>query len=368
MKNAQLTFNPDLYDISIGEHSGREIIWLRFPYDSQLVLMLKSNAQALWSRSQKSWYSPDNQRNRILCNLKPKNLGKQALSKIHPVNLPAFNAYHDQLILKGFSANTIRTYTTEFAQLLYLLRAYPVEELSAEKLQSYFLYCHCELGLSENLIHSRMNAVKFYFEKVLHRNRIFFDIPRPKKPQLLPKALNVKEVSKIIEVTENPKHKLIIQLCYGMGLRVSEIVNLRIQDIDSGSMRVFISRAKGKKDRYVNLPETILHDLRAYYKQYRPKEYLFEGKNEEQYSVRSAQHVFKTAMNKAGIIKTVGIHSLRHSYATHLLQCGTDITLIQKLMGHQDMKTTLAYTNVTDRNTMNVKSPLDRLQNPSVAP
>ncbi|MBU4539444.1 MAG: site-specific integrase [Weeksellaceae bacterium] len=364
MKNTKIDFNPDLYDISLGEHAGKEIIWLRFPYEASLVLMLKSNSRARWSRTQKSWYIPDNQRNRLLCNLKPKNIGKQALSKIHPVNLPAFNAYHDQLVLKGFSANTIRTYTTEFAQLLYLLHAYPVEELSAEKLQSYFLYCHRELGLSENLIHSRMNALKFYFEKVLHRSRIFFDIPRPKKPQLLPKALNTKEVSKIIAVTENPKHRLIIQLCYGMGLRVSEIVNLRVQDIDSGTMRVFISRAKGKKDRYVNLPETILQDLRTYYKEHRPKEYLFEGKYNEQYSVRSAQNVFKTAMNKAGIIKTVGIHSLRHSYATHLLQCGTDITLIQKLMGHQDMKTTLAYTHVTDRNTSAVKSPLDRLMNP----
>lgn len=364
MRNAKLPFNPELYDISLGEHAGKEVIWVRFPYEPELVLMLRSNARARWSQSQKSWYIPDNQRNRLLCNLKPKNLGKQALSKIDPVNLPAFNAYHDQLVLKGFSPNTIRTYTTEFAQLLYLLRAYPVEELSAEKLQSYFLYCHRELGLSENQIHSRMNAVKFYFEKVLHRTRIFFDIPRPKKPQLLPKALNTKEVSKIIEVTENPKHKLIIQLCYGMGLRVSEIVNLRIQDIDSGSMRVFISRAKGKKDRYVNLPESILCDLRTYYREHRPKEYLFEGKNEEQYAIRTVQQVFKTAMNRAGIIKSVGIHSLRHSYATHLLQCGTDITLIQKLMGHQDMKTTLAYTHVTDRHTGAVQSPLDRLMNP----
>jgi site-specific recombinase XerD len=149
-----------------------------------------------------------------------------------------------------------------------------------------------------------------------------------------------------------------------MGLRVSEIVNLRIQDIDSGSMRVFISRAKGKKDRYVNLPESILCDLRTYYREHRPKEYLFEGKNEEQYAIRTVQQVFKTAMNRAGIIKSVGIHSLRHSYATHLLQCGTDITLIQKLMGHQDMKTTLAYTHVTDRHTGAVQSPLDRLMNP----
>lgn len=111
------SFNPDLYDISLGEHAGKEIIWMRFPYEPELVLMLRSNARARWSQSQKSWYIPHNYRNRLHGNLKPKNLGK-----IHPVNLPAFNAYQDRLVLNGFSANTIRTYTTEFAQLLYLLR------------------------------------------------------------------------------------------------------------------------------------------------------------------------------------------------------------------------------------------------------
>ncbi len=361
MESTQIVFNPLLYDIQLGEYHGKEVIWLKFPFEKDLILALRTHAKARWSPSHHAWHIVDNQRNRILCRLNPKSLGKQALSKISPVNLPAFTAYQNKLTLKGFSPNTIRTYSMEFAQLLYILGDYPVEKLSHDKLQSYFLYCHRELQISENQIHSRMNAVKFYFEKVLHQNRVIFDIPRPKKPQLLPKALNKKEVQKIIEVTENPKHKLIIQLCYGMGLRVSEIVNIKIEDIDSGTMRVFISRAKGKKDRYVNLPESILEQLRIYYKAEHPKKYLFEGKNGDQYSVRSAQSVFRTAMNKAGILKSVGIHSLRHSYATHLLQCGTDISLIQKLMGHQDIKTTLTYTHVTDRDTTTVKSPLDRL-------
>lgn len=361
MQNTKLVFNPLLYEISLGEYEGKEVIWLKFPYERELITMLRQNVKARWSPKHKAWHIPDSQQNRILCDLTPKNIGKQALSKIHPTNIPAFTTYQDQLVLKGFSPNTIRTYTTEFAQLLYNIGDYPVTQLSREKLQSYFLHCHRELQLSENQIHSRMNAVKFYFEKVLHQPKIFLDIPRPKKPQLLPKALNTKEILKIIEVTENPKHKLIIQLSYGMGLRVSEIVNLKIQDIDSGTMRVFIARAKGKKDRYVNLPESILHDLRAYYKKEHPREYLFEGMYGGQINVRTVQSVFKTAMNKAGIVKTVGIHSLRHSYATHLLQCGTDITLIQKLMGHQDLKTTLAYTHIADKNTRTVRSPLDRL-------
>jgi site-specific recombinase XerD len=146
-----------------------------------------------------------------------------------------------------------------------------------------------------------------------------------------------------------------------MGLRVSEIVNLKITDIDSGNMQVFIERAKGKKDRYANLPESILEQLRTYYKQYKPTKYLFEGQYGEQYSIRSAQQVFKTAMKKAKINKEVGIHGLRHSFATHLLENGTDIKFIQELLGHNDIKTTLRYTHVSEKSLKKIKSPLDNM-------
>ena len=291
-----------------------------------------------------------------------KIIGKDSLMKISQVNIPEFEKYQNMLVLKGFSPNTIRTYSIEFAQLLYIIKDFPIQNLSADKLQSYFLYCHKNLQLSENAIHSRMNAVKFYFEKVLHQDKLFFDIPRPKKPLLLPKSLNTSEISKLLSVTDNPKHKLILQLCYGMGLRVSEIVNLKIEHIDSQTMKVLIAHGKGKKDRYVNLPKTILADLRLYYKAYLPKVYLFEGQTGGQYAIRSAQSVFKIAMKKAGIRKSVGIHCLRHSYATHLLEFGTDISLIQKLLGHNDIKTTLNYTHVADRTVASVQSPLDKLK------
>src|SRR5699024_5486032 len=150
-------------------------------------------------------------------------------------------------------------------------------------------------------------------------------------------------VLKLFAVTQNLKHRLLLQLCYGMGLRVSEIVNMKIEDIDSYRMQVRIDRGKGKKDRVINLPQTVLEDLRTYYKTYRPKKYLFEGQQGGQYSKRSAQVVFKNAMKKAGIQKSIGIHGLRHSYATHLLEMGTDISFIQRLLGHNDIKTTLIY-------------------------
>jgi site-specific recombinase XerD len=269
---------------------------------------------------------------------------------------------HETLLLKAYSANTIRTYCIEFAQLLYILKDIPVNTLSQERLRSYFLYCVNKLKLSENIIHSRINAIKFYFEQVLHREKIFFEeIPRPKKRAALPKVMSKKDIAKLLAQVENLKHLIIIKLCYGMGLRVSEIVNLKITDIDSSRMLVHIQAAKGKKDRYVTLPTSILEELRNYYRTYRPKIYLFEGQYGGQYSIRSVQAVFKNAMQKAKINKSVGIHGLRHSYATHLLECGTDMTFIQKLLGHKDIKTTEIYAKVSNRQLVNIKSPLDTL-------
>jgi integrase/recombinase XerD len=236
-----------------------------------------------------------------------------------------------------------------------------VNDLTPVRLRSYFLYCINTLQLSENTLHSRINAIKFYFEQVLKREKFFFDIPRPKKPSILPQVIHAKDIKRLFEVTTNIKHNTMLKLCYGMGLRVSEIVSLKITDVDSKNMQVFIERAKGKKDRYVNLPETILTQLRAYFVEYRPKKYLFEGQYGEQYSTRSAQKVFADAMKKAKINKAVGIHGLRHSFATHLLENGTDITFIQQLLGHNDLKTTLRYTHVSKITLKKIKSPLDNL-------
>jgi site-specific recombinase XerD len=284
---------------------------------------------------------------------------KNAANEIHPINQPALEKFVETLQLKGYSANTIRTYRNEFAQLLNVLKGNDVNDLDATRLRSYFLYCVNDLKLTENTIHSRLNAVKFYFEQVLHRENFFFEIPRPKKPSKLPQVISVRDIKKLFKVTTNLKHNTMLKLCYGLGLRVSEIVNLKIADIDSGKMQVFIERAKGKKDRYVNLPESILEQLRDYFRQYRPKKYLFEGQAGGQYSIRSCQKVFTEAMRKAGINKQIGIHGLRHSFATHLLENGTDISFIQQLLGHKDIKTTLRYTHVSREAIKNIKSPLD---------
>lgn len=359
--NNNNTFPAQSFQFAYGEHNNKEVIWIQFPYDTNKIKILKQFTKPRWSQSKKSWYVPDTSTYRTLFQLPTKSLGKTAYTKIAAHNWPQLQEMHNLLTLKGYSKNTIKTYCVEFAQLLYTIQEIPVQNLNPEKIKSYLLYCHHHQKLSDNQMHSRINAIKFYYQQVLHQHNFFIDIPRPKKPSLLPKALNTQEIKKIIDHAPNLKHRLIIKLCYGMGLRVSEIVNLKIQDIDSTTMRVHIAQAKGKKDRFVNLPYTILEELRLYYKEYKPQNYLFEGQNNQQYAIRSAQQVFKNAMIKAKINKKIGIHSLRHSFATHLLEAGTDISHIQKLLGHHNIKTTLIYTQVTDATLNNIKSPLDNL-------
>lgn len=354
-------FYVDNYFFELGEHKKNFVIWIDFPYRQELVQHLKQFTNAKWSASHKRWYVQDVAFYRELFELDAKYYSHKTLSAIHRVNQPHLKRYVEELQLKGYSQNTIRTYTTEFSQLLKSIKSMPVDELDSEKIRSYFLYCINVQKLKENVIHSRMNAVKFYFEQVLNRKKIFLEIPRPKKPSTLPKAISTQDIKKMLSVIENSKHQLLLKLCYGMGLRVSEIVNLKIVDIDSHRMQVLISGAKGKKDRYVVLPESVLDELRNYYLKYKPQQYLFEGKYGGQYSVRSVQMVFKNAMKLAKINKKVGVHSLRHSYATHLIEQGTDIRFVQDLLGHKDIKTTMIYTGLTDAAKRKIISPLDNM-------
>ncbi len=337
-------------------------IFIRFEYDRGLIERVKKLVGVQWSQSEKAWYVLDSTLYREKFGLAPKNLtGKAVLLNIHSANQPALQRYLETLQLKAYSPNTIKTYLNEFAQLLYTLKEKNVDTLDETRLRSYFLYCINTLKLSENTLHSRINAVKFYFEQVLKRSKFFMEIPRPKKPSILPQVINTQDIKKLFEVTTNLKHNTMLKLCYGMGLRVSEIVQIKITDVDSKNMQVFIEKAKGKKDRYANLPESILVQLRAYFLEYKPKKYLFEGLYGDQYSIRSAQQVFSDALKKAKINKKVGIHGLRHSFATHLLEAGTDISFIQELLGHNDLKTTLRYTHVSKQTIKNIQSPLDKL-------
>lgn len=286
------------------------------------------------------------------------------ISRIHQINGQVLAKMKQHLVLKAYSTSTIKTYLNELNAFLQTIRHHAAEDFTAQRLKDYLQYCATTLNLSENTLHSRMNALKFYYEQVLSREKFFWEIPRPKKQLLLPSFFNQDEVAAIIKATENLKHKAMLMLAYASGLRVSEVVAIKVKDIDSKRMCILIRQAKGKKDRMVSLSPVLLVMLRAYWKTVNltREGFLFPGQNKnEPYSTRSLQLVIAGAKKKAGILKSGSIHALRHSFATHLLDKGTDVTMIMKLLGHNDIKTTLRYLHVTNRDMLQIMSPLDNL-------
>ncbi|OQY96505.1 MAG: integrase [Sphingobacteriales bacterium UTBCD1] len=379
-------------------HRGQENIALIYDNHASLNKIVKKLHGIKWSQSNRCWYAPLNKEsyNEICNNLRveadleteelKKYLEKRKLVKatvaakaviirskplpatrawrLSPGNLEELKKFVEQLKLKAYSISTINTYRNEFMQLLQLLKDKPVHQLAPGDLRRYMVYAMEKEGIKENTAHSRLNALKFYFEQVLGREKFFWEIPRPKKQRILPKVLNERELEKMFRAVTNLKHKALLFTAYSAGLRVSEVVNLKLTDIDSSRMQINIENAKGKKDRYVGLSILLLDVLRAYIKQTepRPKKYLFEGETAGQpYTIRSAQSVFHQAKNRAGIKKEIGFHSLRHSFATHLLEKGIDIRYIKDILGHFSIKTTARYLHVKKEELITVISPLDEL-------
>lgn len=268
--------------------------------------------------------------------------------------------YNKMLKLKRYSSNTERNCQKAFQYFLSHFSDRDIDNLSKSEIQEY-LFNQIEKGLSPSLQNQYINAIKFYYEKVLGRRKEIYDLPRPRREHKLPAVLSEEEIILIFNQVSNLKHKAILYLIYSSGIRVSELVNLKITDIDSNRNLILIRNSKGKKDRTTLLSQALLKLLREYYQNYKPKEYLFEGQKGGKYSTRSVQNILKMALSKSGIRKHATIHTLRHSFATHLLERGTDLRYIQELLGHSNSKTTEIYTHITKRGLDKIVSPLDNL-------
>lgn len=267
-----------------------------------------------------------------------------------------------KLITVRYSESTCSSYLYMFREFLRYVYPKPLHQLGKWDIIQFQGHLIATKDVSASYQNQSINAIKFYLEHVLGHDRQFFQLERPRKGKRLPQVLSMNEIKNILTACDNLKHKAILTTIYSAGLRMGEAMNLKIGDIDSDHMRIWIRGGKGNKDRISVLSPHLLTVLRAYFLKHRPKSYLFEGPNGGSYSPSSVRKVLQRAVAKAGIAKNVKPHTLRHSFATHLLEHGTNLRYIQTLLGHTSAKTTEIYTHVSSKNLEEIKSPLDYIE------
>lgn len=269
--------------------------------------------------------------------------------------------FEDKLKTMRYSESTVRNYCSALREFVHYHKGKQIDLLKQEDIEKFLLYITEERNVSTSYHNISICAIKFYYEKVLQQGQVTYHINRPRREKSLPEVLGEEEIRRILTGVDNLKHKCILMTIYSGGLRLSEVVGLRVSDIDSKRMMIFIKGAKGNKDRYTILSKELLKWLREYYKKERPVTWLYEGVTGGQYSMRSVQNIMKEAVKKAGIRKHATVHTLRHSFATHMLENGTDLRYIQNLLGHNSSKTTEIYTHITTKGMEQLISPFDRL-------
>lgn len=358
--------------------NGQKQIGLQFYPDKVIQALLKELPGIKWSSQFQMAYLPNRSKNLNLIfekfrgvawvngqhffgNSQGKETVPQNMEQLRKKYLdnPAIpKEYIDTLERQHYAFNTAKVYLSHLSRFLEHFSNLPITDITDIEINQYLNHLTRQKR-SKSFINSSVNAIKFHFEVVMGMPNRFYSVARPRKDEKLPKVLAKEDILKMIKLTENLKHKCIISLLYSAGLRRSELLALKPTDIDSKRMVIMIKGAKGNKDRNTLLSKTVLEDLRKYFMEYRPREYLFEGEKSGQYSERSVGAIVKQAAQKAGIKVSVHPHMLRHSFATHLLEAGTDLRFIQALLGHRSNKTTEIYTHVATHQFTTIKNLLD---------
>lgn len=275
------------------------------------------------------------------------------------IELP--DGYSECLIRLRYSESTRITYETQMRKFIEFIAPKSVHEITKEIIDTYMVHLIEKQRVSVSTQNTAINAIKFYLERVNKQERTFYYVDRPVKDRLLPTVLSEEEMQQLLYATKNIKHRCIMFLLYSAGLRISELLNLRWKDIDESRMIIYIHGGKGRKDRITLLSKLALDYVKYYLDLYKPKEWLFEGPEGGRYSSRSVNQFIHKYCSLAGIRKRVSAHTLRHSFATHMLERGTDLRYIQTLLGHESSRTTERYTHVTKRGFEKLISPLDYL-------
>ncbi|KUO53011.1 MAG: integrase [Desulfitibacter sp. BRH_c19] len=350
---------------------GREEIAVSFDYSKEKVDIVRRIDGRKWDPENKYWIIPHNietikqivklfEKEEVIC-YDELNSILSSYRNVWTSHDDTLDKMDKLLKMKGYSTKTIKAYIGHSRRFLDNNNK-KAELISQEDVEEYIILLLN--GNSHAYVNQSLSAIKFLLTYVLNKERIIYEIPRPKKEKKLPIILSQDEVLAILSSISNLKHKAILYLVYSAGLRVGEVVRLKINDIDSQRMLIHVRQGKGRKDRYTLLSGLTLDILREYVRMEKPKGWLFPGGKDGRFlTERAVQKVFYNACQEANMSKNVTVHSLRHSFATHLLEEGTDLRYIQELLGHSSSKTTEIYTHVTQASISRIKSPLDRIVN-----
>ena len=355
-------------NISTGLHRNNSVFFLHFYFNDLIIEKLKS-ISARWSQTKKCWCLKNSEENLALILELFKDVTKVDVSKIPKktrfkrdlttAEKKILNNFY--LFLKGkrYSQSTIQTYTIFVADFINFHTKTPLEELTNRDVELFIETVFIERNYSVSSQRQFISALKIFtvFYPQIKINNL--SLERPKKSRTLPSVLSQEEVLRIIQYTQNIKHRAILTLLYSCGLRIGELINLKLIDFHIDRKQLIVKKGKGRKDRYVSLADSFLPLLSNYYHSYQPTIYFVEGQNGGKYSAESIRSFLRKSCKKAGIRKPVTPHTLRHSYATHLLENGVDLRYIQTLLGHSKPETTMIYTHVQRKDLMEIQNPLD---------
>ena len=358
-------------DIWVGAVNNKEL-YIKFAYDEEKVRKVKIISGRRWEPKEKYWTSPYTEENinKIveIFSLNTINFHKSidvscTTAKLKKTLDEIEIEVDKHLKLKGYSKKTIKSYKNNVKRFLSYVDKFP-EEITNDDVKDYMIFLLEKQNSSHSYVNQVLSAIKLYFKEILMIDDIVYNLPRLKRENKLPEILSKEEVAQIFKCVRNIKHKAILYLIYSAGLRVGEVVRLKVNDIDENRMLIHVVQGKGRKDRYTLLSKVAL-DIVNKYKEIEvgiegSENWLFPGGKKNRFlTERSVQKIFNEACNKAKIEKDVSVHTLRHFFATHLLESGTDIRYIQELLGHSSSKTTEIYTHVTKNSLRNIRSPLD---------
>lgn len=369
-------------------HRNQAVLWLSFPHDHELTSIAKK-LDAQWSQTRQCWYIANTPANlkQVFRQFKGKawvnaskvfekeqqqqhkssNRSKLLKSKASLQTLPAtsqakIKQFEYWMKDKRYASSTITTYLDALRTFFRFFHDEAFDKISKDHIIRFNNEFVLANGYSSAYQSQVINALKLFYSTIEEKTIDIESIERPRKPRKLPNVLSKDEVKRILVAPQNVKHKAMLSLIYACGLRRSELLNLTITDIDSQRKLLIIRQSKGRKDRVAPISDKLIDLLRSYYRTYQPKTWLFEGQQTgHQYSAKSLENVLKKSVRKAGIKRPVTLHWLRHSFATHLLENGTDTRYIQEILGHKSSKTTEIYTHVSTQNLRNIKSPFDDL-------